>query len=683
MAIEQMKKVSIVVLNSERRASLKKLRKLGLLHLESIEGKGVVLNAYKEAVTRADKAISILDEIKVSKSKVLAQVSLSSEDADSKATEIVALNEAKKSLIERINQETQELERFSNWGSVVLEDFKMLSQNGIYLYMYEIPMDKYFLIGKDIKTILVNSSSKVSRFLVVSDTEITERPAALPPEAYSVPMPENSTLDIKADISTSKDKILSIDTTLKEMKKYHDAILNLKKVLSADVEFETVFSGMEHEKLENVSSYEQETVEQALENIHKEEISKDCKLAGLTGYLPIADIPNFENACKQNKWAFAMSDPTDDDPVPTKLKNNKLVSIIYPLTDFLDVTPGYKEFDISGWFLLFFCIFFAMIFADTGYGALIALVGFILLGKSKPNAKAMPVLVILLGLSTMLWGVLTCSWFGIPSENLPAWMVNISFAPVSAAKIGKDAADKNQQIFCFILALIQLSIAHIKCFIADKKSLKCLGDLGSLLQLWGMFYVVMSMVVDSVNYPLLANGNTIYAFGFDLPPATPTVAVAVLAFGFILSFIFSNYEGSIVKSILESCKNIISVLLGIVNVFSDIVSYIRLWAVALAGAAISSTVNTMAGPILGKLSIMILGVVLLVFGHGLNMILNVLSVIVHGVRLNTLEFSQHLGMTWSGIKYSPFREKSEVQNEIHVEKLGTAVVDLDKLGKIS
>ena len=260
---------------------------------------------------------------------------------------------------------------------------------------------------------------------------------------------------------------------------------------------------------------------------------------------------------------------------------------------------------------------------------------------------------------------------------------NISFAPVSAAKIGKDAADKNQQIFCFILALIQLSIAHIKCFIADKKSLKCLGDLGSLLQLWGMFYVVMSMVVDSVNYPLLANGNTIYAFGFDLPPATPTVAVAVLAFGFILSFIFSNYEGSIVKSILESCKNIISVLLGIVNVFSDIVSYIRLWAVALAGAAISSTVNTMAGPILGKLSIMILGVVLLVFGHGLNMILNVLSVIVHGVRLNTLEFSQHLGMTWSGIKYSPFREKSEVQNEIHVEKLGTAVVDLDKLGKIS
>ena len=106
---------------------------------------------------------------------------------------------------------------------------------------------------------------------------------------------------------------------------------------------------------------------------------------------------------------------------------------------------------------------------------------------------------------------------------------------------------------------------------------------------------------------------------------------------------------------MESLKNIISVLLGVVNVFSDIVSYIRLWAVGLAGAAIANTVNEMAGPILGGF-VIFLGILLLGFGHGLNMILNVLSVIVHGVRLNTLEFSSHLGMTWSGFKYKPFSE---------------------------
>jgi V/A-type H+-transporting ATPase subunit I len=103
-------------------------------------------------------------------------------------------------------------------------------------------------------------------------------------------------------------------------------------------------------------------------------------------------------------------------------------------------------------------------------------------------------------------------------------------------------------------------------------------------------------------------------------------------------------------------KNIVSVLLGVVNVFSDIVSYIRLWAVGLAGAAIATTVNELASPLLGNFLFMIIAIVLLVFGHGLNMILNVLSVIVHGIRLNTLEFSSHLDMSWSGRKFKPFSE---------------------------
>ena len=203
-----------------------------------------------------------------------------------------------------------------------------------------------------------------------------------------------------------------------------------------------------------------------------------------------------------------------------------------------------------------------------------------------------------------------------------------------------------------MIAIVQLSVAHLKGIMRYKSSLKALGELGSLLELWGMFYVVMNMVVDGVKYPLGITETTMYAGSIPVP----YLALAVLFIGFGLNFVFSNYNGSIKDSILESVKNIISVLLGIVNVFSDIVSYIRLWAVALAGAAISNTVNMMAGPMFGKLILVIFGVIILVFGHGLNIILNLLSVIVHGVRLNTLEFSQHLGMSWSGIKYRPFSE---------------------------
>jgi V/A-type H+-transporting ATPase subunit I len=130
----------------------------------------------------------------------------------------------------------------------------------------------------------------------------------------------------------------------------------------------------------------------------------------------------------------------------------------------------------------------------------------------------------------------------------------------------------------------------------------------------------------------------------------------VLGVGFVLNFMFTSYSGSIGGSILESCKNIISMILGLANVFSDIISYIRLWAVGIAGSAIASTVVSMAGPMLGHLVFFIFGVALLVFGHGLNIALNVLSVLVHGVRLNTLEFSGHVGVTWSGTAYKPFAD---------------------------
>lgn len=374
-----------------------------------------------------------------------------------------------------------------------------------------------------------------------------------------------------------------------------------------------------------------------------------------------------QKTAKENSWALASDDPGEDDAVPTKLKNNKFVSLIYPLTDFLGTVPGYNEYDISGWFLLFFTIFFGMIFGDGGYGLLVVLVSLILILKNKAQKKSSPLLslVFLVGLATVAWGTVTCTWFGLTPEQLPEWLVNLSLTPISNAADFKNGGQpyrlmlpwtesglttgQNLQIFCFALALFQLSVAHVKGIARNLKSgsLKFLGEFGSLVQLWGMFYVVLSMVVSSEIFPL--------DFVFNGIPVG-MIAICFVAGGFALSFIFANYEGNLGKSILESCKNIISVLLGVVNVFSDIVSYIRLWAVGLAGAAISNTVNTMAGPLLGHAFLFAAAILLLVFGHGLNMILNLLSVIVHGVRLNTLEFSTHLGMSWSGFKYEPFRE---------------------------
>lgn len=668
--IVPMKKASLIVLEKERKDALRQLRKLGVVQLEELQGSSDELQAFKDKNNKLTKAISLLSDIKVPKKVLKYQKDMDKEAAMDLAAKIVQLFEEKKNCYDRITADRNDLERLVGWGEVNPAEIATLAANGVCISLYEIPANKYNSIGNDVQTLLVNRDKSKIRFLVIADSAETmnERPAGLPPEAYQVVLPQYSTSELAQSIEDNEKKIEDIDSELVSDIRYLDAMKRCVPLLAKDIELENVYSGMGYES--KLLEGEEEPKASSLSSV---------SLAWVTGFVPVDDVAKLQAAAKEQNWGLALSDPAEDEFVPTKLKNNRLVSVIYPLTDFLDVTPGYREFDISGWFLLFFCIFFAMIFGDAGYGALIALLGIGLMAKGK-KATPLSVLISLLGVCTMVWGVCTCSWFGIETGKLPETLRAISFKPVSPAKIG-DTATTNQQILCFILALAQLSIAHVKNMIKYRKTLKFFGDFGSLLELWGMFYVVLDMVVDSLKYPLGITPETLYFFGVGWLPV-PFVAIATLGVGFVLNFVFANYEGSIGKSVLESCKNIISVILGVVNVFSDIVSYIRLWAVALAGAAISNTVNTMAGPMVGKLTLFIFGIILLVFGHGLNMMLNVLSVIVHGVRLNTLEFSTHLGMTWSGVRYRPFREDVNMPKEVRVEGLGKAVNAVGTMSKV-
>jgi V/A-type H+-transporting ATPase subunit I len=638
--IVPMKKVSLVVLNKERKDALLQLKKVGVVHLEQIDGSSEQLSLYKEASNNAVAANAILSDIKVAKKKSFSSAvkTLSNDEVVAKCKHVIDISDKKKKLLEEIASDAAEIERFANWGQVDIEDFAYLKEKGISFKMYEIPEDKYGLIDEKVTTICVNRIKKIVRFLLIDASE--DRPEGLPPEAFEVPMPVLSTKDLAKRVEDNEAEISKIEEELKSETVYISQIQNFKSNLESDIQFETIYSGM-----------------------GQENSGKTTDLAWLTGYVPIDSFDKLKDCVTKNSWAMAASDPTEEDNVPTKLKNNKFVSLIYPLTDFLGTVPGYHEYDISGWFLLFFCVFFGMIFGDGGYGLLVTIASLVLVLKSlfqKKSVSPLMGLLLLLGLSTVAWGTVTCTWFGLKPEQLPAWLTSLSITPISNAA-GSDyrlylpwntevglTTGQNLQIFCFTLAFLQLSVAHLKGMARNRKSLKVLGEFGSLLQIWGMFYVVLSMVVSSALFPLGLVVNNI---------PVGTIAIALVGGGFALSFIFSNYEGNIGASILESCKNIISVLLGVVNVFSDIVSYIRLWAVGLAGSAISNTVNEMAGPLLGHAITFIAFVALIAFGHGLNMVLNLLSVIVHGVRLNTLEFSTHLGMSWSGFKYNPFAEK--------------------------
>ena len=637
--IVPMKKVSLIILGDKKSETLKELRKLGMMHIEIAEGTGERINELKGQIAMLENCVFSIEE-KVKKNKETKDVT--NAEALAAAKEVAALAEEKKAYQAEQVSLKSELDRLKNWGDIDPEQFGCLAEKGIELSLYEIPKAEYTALGENVKTIKLEETKTSVKCLVVRQGAEDEE-AVDSVKNYRVELPKASTSEMKAKIESLENSIAGIDEKLVSYAGYVAGMKNAVKAFEKEIEFEVYATGMTDESLTN-------------------EGENNISVAHFTGYIEAENVDCLKKAAEINSWGLVIEEPTTEDNVPTKLKNNKFVSLIYPLTDFLNTIPGYYEYDISAWFLAFILVFFGMIFGDGGYGLLITAVAAVPIVKSLVSKKpAAPVFLLigLFGLSTIIWGTLTCTWFGLTPEHLPQWLKGLSIPVISnvnadkiwypfwtEGKVGLTTA-QNLQIFCFVLALIQLLIAHIKCAITNRKSLKVLGDIGSAIELIGMFYVVLSFVVS----------GEVFSMGLVISGIpVGTIAIVFVAVGFLLSFVFANYEGNIVKSILESLTNIVSVLLGIFNLFSDIVSYIRLWAVGLAGAAISATVNELAGPLFGNFMFMILAIVLLVFGHGLNMILNVLSVIVHGIRLNTLEFSSHLGMSWSGHKFKPFEE---------------------------
>jgi V/A-type H+-transporting ATPase subunit I len=643
-----MKKVCLMVRDKNQNEALVKLREVGVIHLEKTSALTDTHSSAIERKTRVETAIGLIHHLKMPKKpKNTFQDSLpglprerrvkpvglrrgrratdihGSEDTDPHL--ITAVNAPKrpylpdlmvnmakdrKTLQDRDMLLNREKSRLAPWGEFDPSSIKEMASLGLPVFLYEITPEAFAAIPQDIRCIKLEANKAVVRLLVF-DREI--------PGISPFPLPEKSLASLVHEEKEVKYNLDQLEEKIKTFADRRPSLMREMAKVQQDIELEAATAGMDK----------------------VEDVPPELGFSYLTGFVPAEDMPRLKSVASENCWALVADDPAPEENVPTKLKNTRFTRLLYPLTDFLEIVPGYREVDISPWFLLFFCIFFGMIFGDAGYGFILMFIA--LFGIAKTAKKGVPQglkMMLLLSIFNTTWGILTCSWFGVAVEKAPQLLQGFSLSYISSAKTEQGIVDQNLQLFCFSLGLLQLTIAHIKGIFRYIKSLRVFAEIGSLAMLWGMYNVVLFLVVsnDYRSFPLLP------------------VSIYLLAGGFVLTFIFASYEGSVGQSVLSSVKNIISVILGITNVFSDIMSYIRLWAVGLAGASIAATVNTMAGPMLGNFLIFV-GIVLLVFGHGLNLILNVLSVLVHGVRLNTLEFSGHLGLTWSGIAYRPFKEK--------------------------
>lgn len=652
-----MKKLTLLVLDSQKKAALKTLRNFGAVHIEKEAASSDTLTELQNTYTRVQQAEVLITEAQPKKAEKAKSetLTLNRNDLLQAVDEILDLKDQESNTRAAINKLTGDIEAYNAWGDFEPKDIHSFEENGIYLTMGELPEKSYTALPETIKTVRLAGGKKTVRFAIVSET--ADVPTDLPSDFSPLILPDMRLSAMHTERERLQKQLPSFKAKIGARTELLAPLKAEAKKLAKEIEFESVRAGMEVIPLEEDTAAASgadssvtlaasgsaataaggsgNSANDAAGNAEKE----PRRLARLSGYILAEKQADFAGLAKANGWAFISDDPAEEDAVPTAMRHNRFVQLLTPLTDFLGTVPGYREPDISLWFLLFFGIFFAMIFGDAGYGGILVILSLIGIVKAKAKEQPAPLamqMFLYLGVLTVIWGTATCNWFGISVDYIPAWLKNLSVPAISNVT-EESIRNANLMQFCFTLGLIQLTIGHIISIVRNIRSPQILGHIGSIAMLCGMYVVVLSLVVSAERYQI-----------------NQPVMIAVGG-GFALNFIFSNYQTGIGQSIVDSLKNIITMFLGVVNVFADIMSYIRLWAVGLAGSAISATVNQMAGPALGSFLIF-LGVLLLFFGHGLNYIMNVLSVIVHGVRLNTLEFSNHVGLTWAGFKYEPFAE---------------------------
>ncbi len=337
----------------------------------------------------------------------------------------------------------------------------------------------------------------------------------------------------------------------------------------------------------------------------------------LRGYCPQEDVGCLVDAARTGGWGLVIDDPDPEDHVPTLLRTARWVRPIGALMEFIGIKPGYREVDVSALFLVFFGLFFAMLVGDAGYGALFLAASLIARRRLPRAPRTVFALLEIMSVCTIAWGMLTGNYFGIMTRGV-----------LGRASEWLQKPD-NVMALCFGIGVVHLSVAHLWNLWRMRATPQALAQIGWLGTTWTMYFLANKMVLG-------------FAFPAFMGPVFVVSVVLIVLFMTPLSALKAEWF------------NHVMLPLNLVSNFVDVVSYIRLFAVGTASAAVAGSFNAMLAPMFGHWASGLVAAVFLFLAHALNIVLSLMGVMVHGVRLNTLEFSGHVGLQWTGLPYRPF-----------------------------
>ena len=613
--ITKMKKLALLVYHKEYTAFLEKLREVGVVHIEQ-RGSGSIENPEMEQklalANRYARVIKRLEACSPADLKPAGNPSGAAAIVEQVET-LLADIEQHKTLLQVLDKDIATLQP---WGDFDYSNVEKLRQAGYELKFFVTSSKSYQAEWEsDYNAMLV--AEKQSRKYFVT---LTPQGMAIDIDAEVAKLPTASLAALEAELASVNARIEEFEKQLAQLAQ--DGLNTIKAAQEQqrrDIEFTKVMLG-------------------------GEKVSGD-KLVLLEGWVPLESVEPLRTMLDGSGAFYELRAPRRGDNVPVKLKNNAFARMYEVLTKMYGMPSG-TDFDPTPIVAPFFSLFFAFCMGDAGYGLLMILLGFLMKKKLSKKFSGMMNLVITLGVFTTVMGALLGTFFGMSLLGFTDIPQNIrDFIIAGDVTVMGSTYDK-QMLLALGIGVLHISIAmtvkaiNSTVFYGFKESLSA----------WGWWLVVVgSVLVGSLTF-------------LSVIPAdiSKWVFIAVAGLGALGIYILNNLRRNILANIgagLWDTYNMASGLLG------DILSYIRLFALGLAGGMLGQTFNDLAmmvtegqegaGAVIGWIGF---GLIIIV-GHTLNIAMSCLSAFVHPLRLTFVEYFKNAGYDGKGEEYKPFKNE--------------------------
>jgi V/A-type H+-transporting ATPase subunit I len=499
---------------------------------------------------------------------------------------------------QHLSELKKELAEVEPWGNFDAKKLKSITENNPGIHFFVASKDNFDELEIKGNVFVIKEDVGIVYFIVVGNADFVKN-------IEEVNMPERPPEIISEEIFAVENKVK-----------------NLKhRLIALSVNVDVV--GRELGEIENLINFKKINLSGSA--------AADDKIRVIEGWIPKRKNNALQNILSDYSVYAEAKQPHPEENVPVLLKNSKFNRLFEQIGELYSL-PDYKELDLTPFFAPFYMLFFGYCLGDAGYGLLILVATVIAMFKVKDELKPVFKLGALLGLSTVIMGILSGSFFGI---NL----INAEWEWIKKYQAFMLNNDK--------LMLLSLALGFVQIVI------------GMILKAWNKIRMFgAKYAISNFGWIALVLGGAVLFFakneGLVDEPAFNKYLSALLIFTGIPILFYNSPEKNIFVNFgmgFWDTYNMASGLLG------DLLSYIRLFALGISSAVLGSVFNQLAFELNGSIPVVsqLVTLLILLFGHGLNLFIAGLGSFVHPLRLTFVEFYKNAGFIGGGRKYQPFK----------------------------